>query len=130
FYSAERIKDIAAEHRFQHPGLMDIFEAFRGKTQTLAREDLEFLCLELITGEIPSSGAGIWIDGCTPDTLIEILWNLGFLRAQAGRNADAQRTTNLAYLGVHQAHMNMAAARYFQVHPMFHAYLDRGYVGD
>jgi hypothetical protein len=30
-YSAERAKDIAAEYRFQYPGLLSIFEAFEGE---------------------------------------------------------------------------------------------------
>ena len=129
-YSAERTKDIAAEHRFQYPGLMNVLEAFRGRTQTLDREDLEFLCLELITGEIPSGGTRIWLDNCTPDALIEILWNVGFLRAEAGRDADARRAANVSYLGAHEArHLNMAAARSFQVHPMFQAYLGTGTPG-
>jgi hypothetical protein len=126
-YSAERTKDIAAEHRFQYPGLMNVLEAFRGRAQLLDREDLEFLCLELITGEIPSSGTGAWLSNCTPDELIEILWHVGFLQAEAGRDADGRKTTAVSYLGPHQAnHLNMAAARRFQVHPMFQAYLDTG----
>ena len=30
-YSRERARDIAAEYRFQYPGLLSILEAFRGK---------------------------------------------------------------------------------------------------
>jgi len=129
-YSAERTKDIAAEYRFQYPGLMNVVEAFRGRTQTLDREDLEFLCLELITGDIPSGGTGGWLDNCTPDALIEILWNTGFLRVETGRDADVRRTANVSYVGTHQLpHVNMAAARRFQIHPMFQAYLDTGKPG-
>jgi hypothetical protein len=123
-YSAERTKDIAAEHRFQHPGLMSVMEAFRGRTSTLGRADLEFICLELITGEIPAAGTGSWLDNCTPDDLIEILWNVGFLRAEAGGDVSSRKAAGHAFLGNHQArHLNMAAAQRFQVHPMFHAYL-------
>jgi hypothetical protein len=126
-YSAERTKDIAAEHRFQYPGLMDVLEAFRGRPQDVTRYDLEFLCLELITGEIPSSGTGSWLDGCTPAALIEILWNVGFLRAEVSRNSPARRPADAAYLGAHQANqVNVAAAQRFQVHPMFREYLDLG----
>jgi hypothetical protein len=123
-YSAERTKDIAAEHRFQHPGLISVMEAFRARTRTLDREDLEFMCLELITGDIPSTGTGSWLTNCTPDDLIKILWDVGFLSAEAGRDVSGHQASGIAYLGNHQArHLNMATARRFQVHPMFHAYL-------
>jgi hypothetical protein len=123
-YSAERAKDIAAEHRFQYPGLISVLEAFRGRTQTLDREDLEYLCLELITGETPSSGTSAWLGDCTQQALIEILWNVGFLQAEAGRPCSPDKADTTSYLGAHQAHhLNTAAARRFQVHPMFHAYL-------
>ena len=126
-YSAERTKDIAAEHRFQYPGLINVLEAFRARTQIIDREALEFLCLELVTGEIPSRGTTGWLDQCTPDALIEALWNVGFLIAEASRDADARRIAQVSYLGAHQAHhLNMAAAQHFQVHPMFRAYLDIG----
>jgi hypothetical protein len=124
-YSAERTKDIAAEHRFQYPGLMDVLQAFRGRPQDFGRYDLEFLCLELITGEIPSSGTGPWLDGCTPADLIEILWNVGFLRAEAGRAGHGHRTGPGVYLGAHQANqVKLATAQHFQVHPMFRDYLN------
>ena len=129
-YSAERAKDIAAEHRFQYPGLITVMEAFRGRTQTLDREDLEFLCLELITGDIPSSGTGAWLNDCTQRALVEILWNVGFLRAEAGPDSSTNKAGSVSYLGAHQVrHLNMAASRSFQVHPMFQAYLDMGLPG-
>jgi hypothetical protein len=123
-YSAERAKDIAAEHRFQYPGLISVLEAFRGRAQTLDREDLEYLCLELITGETPSTGTSTWLGDCTQQALIEILWDVGFLQAEAGRASSPDRAGAASYLGAHQAHhLNIAAARRFRVHPMFHAYL-------
>jgi hypothetical protein len=129
-YSAERAKDIAAEHRFQYPGLISVLEAFRGRTQTLNREELEFLCLELITGETPSSGTGAWLSDCTQQSLIEILWSVGFLRAEAVQDGSVRKGDSFSYLGAHQVrHFNRAAARRFQVHPMFHAYLDMGAAG-
>jgi hypothetical protein len=108
---------------------MDVLEAFRGRPQGFARCDLEYLCLELITGEIPSSGTGSWMEGCTPAALIEILWNVGFLRAEVGRDGHVRRTGNGVYLGAHQANrINVAATQRFQVHPMFREYLDLGKV--
>jgi hypothetical protein len=55
-YSAHRVRDIAAEHRFQYPGLLSVFDAFRGRGETLSRDDAEFLCLELATGETRTTG--------------------------------------------------------------------------
>jgi hypothetical protein len=129
-YSAERAKDIAAEHRFQYPGLISVLDAFRGKTQTLDREELEYLCLELITGETSSRGTGAWLNYCTQQSLIDILWNVGFLCAEAVQDNGVSKPGSASYLGAHQVrHLGMAVARRFQVHPMFHAYLDIGTVG-
>jgi len=129
-YSAERAKDIAAEHRFQYPGLISVLEAFRGRAQSLDREELEFLCLELITGEIPSRGTSLWLNECTQHALIEILWNVGFLRAEAVQDNTEKKLGSGPYLGVYRVlHNNITATRCFQVHPMFHAYLDIGSAG-
>ena len=130
-YSTERAKDIAAEHRFQYPGLINVFEVFRGRTQSLEREELEFLCLELIMGEIPASGTSAWLSDCTPNSLIEILWNTGFLSAEAAQDYySTSKAGSASFLGAHQVrHLNIAATRRFQVHPMFHAYLDIGTAG-
>ena len=127
-YSSERARDIAAEFRFQYPGLLNVFDAFRGKAaRGLERDDVEFLCLELITREIPSRDTQDWLDGCTPDGLIEILWNVGFLLAEGVRGTGRRRAGSEAFLGVHQVpHLNIAAARNFQVHPMFWAHLGSG----
>jgi hypothetical protein len=126
-YSAERAKDIAAEYRFQHPGLLSIMESFRGRTNAFDRDELEFLCLELITGEIPSRGTEDWLDGCSPDDLIEVLWNVGFLRVEASREAERRRPASGLFVGAHQArYLNPATAQRFQVHPMFHGYLGTG----
>jgi hypothetical protein len=129
-YSTERAKDIAAEHRFQYPGLINVFEVFRGRTQSLDREELEFLCLELIMGEIPASGTSAWLSDCTPNSLIQILWDTGFLSAEAAQDYSTSKAGSASFLGAHQVrHLNIAATRRFQVHPMFHAYLDIGTAG-
>jgi len=131
-YSADRARDIAAEYRFQWPGLLSVIDAFRGQRAVIGRDDLELLCLALITRDIPSSGTGGWLDECTPDQLIEILWQVGLLRAEA-EAAGGSTTSGSAgpggrsFLGPHQARrLNLAAAQAFQVHPMFRAYLHAG----
>lgn len=125
-YSRERSRDIAAEYRFQYPGLLSILEAFRGKSSVFSRDDIELLCLELITRELPTHGTHSWLDACAPDALVEILWNTGFLRAEARQDISRRRQipSTISYLGPHQAsHQTVVAAQHFQIHPMFWAYL-------
>jgi hypothetical protein len=90
---AERAKDIAAEYRYQYGGLLGLFDAFRGRGETFGRDDIEFLCLELTTGEIPTTGTSSWLADRDPADVIEILWQVGFLTAEPparpGRRATA-----------------------------------------
>jgi hypothetical protein len=123
-YSAERAKDIAAEYRFQYPGLLGVFDAFRGRSVSLGRDDIEMLCLELATGEIPTAGTSAWLADRDPDAVIEILWHAGFLTAQPNGDVKPSPGGAPAFLGVHQVqHLTLAAVQRFQVHPMFRAYL-------
>lgn len=123
-YSAERAKDIAAEYRFQYQGLLDVFDVFRGRSAAFSRDDLELLCLELATGEIPTTGTSSWLTDRDPADVIEILWHVGFLTAQPVSQTQPHRGHTRPFLGAHQIqHLNLAAVQRFQVHPMFHAYL-------
>jgi hypothetical protein len=95
--------------------------------RTFARDDLEFLCLELITREIPSRETEPWLDSLTPGELVQILWNVGFLLAGVSRDSERNRDGSDVYLGVHQAcHLDTASVRHFQVHPMFWTHLGSG----
>ncbi|RKS74569.1 hypothetical protein BZB76_3086 [Actinomadura pelletieri DSM 43383] len=115
-YSVERLRDIAAEYRFQYPGLLSIFEVFRSRPDTFERDELEMLCLELAVGEIPTHGTRSWLPRCDPNDLIEVLWRSGLLSAQA--NGDG------TFLGSHQVqHLNLAAVKRFRIHDMFRAAL-------
>ena len=124
-YSEARAKDIASEYRFQYPGILSVFEVFRGRTYAFDREDLEMLCLEIVEGEVPTDAeARSWITGQDHELLIEILWKVGFLRAQAVGGIKAMRRSGSSYLGPHQVgNLNLATLSRFQVHPMFRAYL-------
>jgi hypothetical protein len=122
-YSAERARDIAAEYRFQFGALLGVFDAFRGRSETFSRDDIEYLCLELSTGEIPTTGTASWLASREPADVIGILWHVGFLTAQPGGDKP-QRRNGETFLGSHQVHhLNLAAVQRFQVHPMFRAYL-------
>jgi hypothetical protein len=123
-YSRERARDIAAEYRFQYPGLLSILEAFRGKDSIFSRDDIELLCLELITRELPARGTDGWLDACTPESLVEILWDVGFLRAETRQDTRPRHTGAASFLGPHQAsQQTVIAAQRFQIHPMFWSYL-------
>jgi hypothetical protein len=124
-YSTERAKDIAAEYRFQYSGLISVFDVFRGRQRTLSRDDLELLCIELATGEIPTSGTASWLTDRNPADVIEILWSVGFLTAQPSGRPAPRHDEDRTFLGPQQApHLNLAAVNYFQIHPMFRSYLD------
>jgi hypothetical protein len=100
-----------------------IERTFRSQPRVIDRDDLELLALGLITRDIPSAGTSAWLDECSPDGLIEILWQVGLLLAEAdpGSGAvlrDPGRPAGVPFLGPHQARrLNLAAARRFQVHP-------------
>jgi len=123
-YSRERARDIAAEYRFQYPGLLSVVEVFRGRNSILSRDDLELTCLELITREVPTRGTQGWLDDCTPDSLTEILWSTGFLRAEIAQTSASSKARATRFIGPHQGtHPAVTTARSFQIHPMFWSYL-------
>lgn len=123
-YSGERARDIAAEYRFQYPGLLGVFDAFRGRGAVLSRSGIETLCLELATSEIPTAGTGSWLSDRYPDEVIDVLWHVGFLTAQPNGSLNSRRAARHPFVGVHQVqHLNLGAVQRFAVHPMFRAYL-------
>lgn len=120
-YSVERSKDLAAEYRFQFPGLLSVFETFRGRPYSMDRSDLEMHCLAIATGEFHVEQEQVWRD-VEPDTLIDRLWRIGFLRAQAVGGIKARRRSGSSYLGPHQvSSLNLRNIQRFHVHPMFRA---------
>jgi len=125
FFSESRLKDICAEYRFQYPGLQSIMETFRGQSYNISREELEEHLLKVIVEEIPiSQKAKNWCVVFDPEKLIDILWGVGFIRAQAVGGIKAQRRSGSAYLGSHQiSSLNLRNINRFHIHPMFRAYL-------
>jgi energy-coupling factor transporter ATP-binding protein EcfA2 len=123
-YSEGRLKDIAAEYRFEFPGLDTVFETFRGLKHTLSRDELEMHCLEIVTGERKIAKDAQWAADLDPDRLIEILWRVGFLRARAVGGEKARRRSGSSYLGPHQVPgLNLGELKFFHVHPMFRQFL-------
>ena len=123
-YSEDRTKDIAAEYRFQYPGLLNVFDVFRGRSYTLSREELELLCLSITTSEFAVGDASRWVNGQTPDFLIDVLWRIGFLKAKTVGAVKALRRGGSSYLGPYQiTNLNLHTINFFQVHPMFRTFL-------
>ena len=124
-YSRGRMQDIAAEYRFQYPGLLSVFEVFRGRVYLLDRGTLQDICLELAIGELPTDEAThAWLAGAEPDVVIDALWRVGFLRARAVGGIKARRRSGSSYLGPHQiGNLNLQNITQFQVHPMFRSFL-------
>lgn len=123
-YSESRTKDISAEYRFQYRGLLSIFESFRGMSYNFERDELEFHFLRLITGEIKLSTDANWVRDQEPDYLVSVLWQVGFLRAQAIGGLKAKRRSGSTYLGPHQiSNLNLQNINKFHIHPMFRAFL-------
>jgi len=124
-YSEGRLKDIAAEYRFQYPGLLTVFETFRGYSYNFTREEIEEHILKIVCGQLSiDQGAERWCKDADPEFLIEALWKIGFLRAQAVGGLKARRRSGSSYLGPHQiSNLNLRGIQRFHVHPMFRSFL-------
>ncbi|GAA1313488.1 P-loop ATPase, Sll1717 family [Pseudonocardia xinjiangensis] len=123
-YSRGRTHDVAAEQRFQYPDVLSVFEAFRGQVHTFERRSLEYLCLEIITGEVTvGARARRWLADYDEDTLIDVLWKIGFLTAEVAAGT-ACTDGPLTFVGHHQApQLDVRNVRRFAIHPMFRACL-------
>jgi hypothetical protein len=124
-YSESRLKDICAEYRFQFPGLQSVMETFRGMSYNLDRDFLEEHILRIVSGEFPVATNAIrWCKDIDIENLIEILWTVGLIRAQAVGGLKARRRSGSSYLGSHQiSSLNLRNIQRFHIHPMFRSYL-------
>lgn len=123
-YSEGRTKDIAAEYRFQYPGLLSLFEVFRGRSYTFDRSELELICLGISMGDFRLDGTATWVKDQEAGFLIDVLWRIGFLRAQAVGGVKALRRSGSSYLGPHQVGtLSLGNLSRFHVHPMFRSFL-------
>ncbi len=124
-YSEGRLKDICSEYRFQHPGLQSIMETFRGRPYSYSRDELEVHMLGILCNDLPiAREAASWCERKEPEELIEILWKVGFIKAQAVGGLKAQRRSGSSYLGSHQtSSINLRSIPRFHIHPMFRTYL-------
>jgi hypothetical protein len=124
-YSEDRLKDICSEYRFQYPGLQSVMETFRGGVYTFTREELEGHLLRVVMKDLPvDKTASFWCEDVEPEMILDTLWKVGFLRAQAVGGIRARRRSGSSYLGSHQiGALNLRNIQRFHVHPMFRSYL-------
>jgi hypothetical protein len=123
-YSEDRAKDIAAEFRLQYPGLLQVFEGFRGAQHALDRDAVEVICMSLILQNRAEGDPLNWLNDLEPSTLIDILWRIGFLRAQAVGGIKGHVRSGSTYVGAYQvASLNLSTINRFQIHPMFRTWL-------
>jgi hypothetical protein len=124
-YSRDRAQDIAAEYRFQYPGLGEIFETFRAKPCVINREDIELHCLEITAGQKVYPTADSWVKLKDYRELMSILWQIGFLRAQFENVQQSDNLKLAQFLGSHQiATDNVSNVSKFMIHHMFWSYYD------
>ena len=123
-YSQARTQDIAAEFKFQYPNLIDIFELFRGRAYSFTRSEAEAIATEISLRETRPLGESSWAYLQDPEVILDVLWRVGFLRAQVVGGIKARRRSGSQYVGPHQiASINPKGITRYQVHPMFRVFL-------
>jgi hypothetical protein len=121
-YSQNRAKDLAAEHKFQYPGLIDVFEAFRGNKCILTKTEVEQVCRKMINSEISTGTKTEWMKSQSEDYLINVLFQVGFLKAKTISYNGVKRVEG--FWGNHQISLpNLGNVHSFMIHPMFWLHL-------
>ncbi|MEM9089822.1 MAG: hypothetical protein AAGC93_13870, partial [Cyanobacteria bacterium P01_F01_bin.53] len=127
-YSEQKTRDLASEYRFQYPNLLDLFEVFRGKKPYFSKEDLDYLLLSVVCGEIDAERAAKWVLDMDYLELKQILWKIGFLKVLNPRDAEGTTSrSNIrssapkgkgAYLGHYELPtVNLENIAKFRIHP-------------
>ena len=79
-FSTERMRDLAAEYRWQYPGLGLVFASFRGSRTSWTRDAILEHLLDVSVGSgIDARSRPEWLDGMDPERLLDVLWRVGFL---------------------------------------------------
>lgn len=122
-YSEQKTKDLASEYRFKYPHLLDMFEAFRGLKSHFEKEELEYLLLAAVCGEIDVDRAAPWVLEMDYLELKKMLWHIGFLKAKDLQHS-GHATTYGAYLGHYELPtINLENVTHFCIHPAMHSFL-------
>jgi hypothetical protein len=123
-YSADRTRDIAAEYRFQYPGLMSVFESFRNKSAQWDRKDLEYHCAELSLGDRNVDGeARPWVLSAEPNSLIDILWETTFFQATKTTGSGQRQRGDWHPGSYEDLNVSLHSVDKFFIHPMFRSFL-------
>ncbi|PAW79110.1 MAG: hypothetical protein B9S32_03905 [Verrucomicrobia bacterium Tous-C9LFEB] len=123
-YSKSRLSDIAAEYKFQYPGLLALFETFRGLQFNMSKEAFHSHLLSVGCGEHDLGKNAEWMRGKDSDSLIKVLWEVGFIKAQIVGGIKAQMRHGSKWIGSYQiSGINVNNIPQYQVHPMFRSYL-------
>ncbi|MEM9164138.1 MAG: hypothetical protein AAGC54_13855 [Cyanobacteria bacterium P01_F01_bin.4] len=119
-YSEQKTRDLASEYRFQYPALLDVFEVFRGKKTYYTKEDLDFLLLAMVCGEVDVENAADWVLDMDYLELKRILWKIGFLKVLTPRDSHSaiKAKGTGTYLGHYELPtINLENIQQFRVHP-------------
>jgi hypothetical protein len=123
-YSEQKTKDLASEYRFKYPYLLDLFEVFRGRKDTFDKEDLEYLLLAIVCGELDTDRAVNWVQEMDYLELKKLLYHIGFLKAKVPQHMRNTSTSHGAFLGHYELPtINLENIEFFCVHPAFHSFL-------
>jgi hypothetical protein len=122
-YSEYKAKDLASEYRFQYPGLLNLFNTFRGRKYIIDKDELDFHLLKICDGDIPVTDAK-WISGFEYFDIKRMLWVVGFLKAWVIGGLKAGRKAGSSYVGHYElSSLNLDTINKFQIHPAFWSYL-------
>ncbi|MEL6351917.1 MAG: hypothetical protein AAFR58_09140 [Cyanobacteria bacterium J06627_28] len=117
-YSEQKTRDLASEYRFQYPYLLDVFEVFRGQKTYYSKEDLDFLLLSIVVGEIDVEQAAAWVLDLDYLELKQVLWKIGFLKVLVPQTSQKSIKHRGAYLGHYELPtINLENIEQFRVHP-------------
>jgi hypothetical protein len=121
-YSEDKARDLASEYRFQYPGLLEIFEQFRGLKYSLEKSSVEDIIIGILIGERKLKNA-TWIDGLDTIDIIRVLWEIGFLKCWVVGGLKTGRKTGSSYVGYYE-HPSVILENItrFQIHPAFWHY--------
>ncbi|MEL6161204.1 MAG: hypothetical protein AAFQ40_13540 [Cyanobacteria bacterium J06623_5] len=117
-YSEQKTRDLASEYRFQYPFLLDVFEVFRGHKTYYHKEDLDYLLLSIVVGEIDVEQAAPWVLDLDYLELKQILWKIGFLKVLVPQTSQKSIRHRGAYLGHYELPtINLENIEKFRIHP-------------
>lgn len=123
-FSEQKIKDLASEYRFKYPNLLDIFEVFRGHHSHLSKEELEYILLATVCGELDVDQAADWVLEMDYLELKKLLWHIGFIKAKVPKQMGNNSRIKGTYLGHYELPtINLENVEHFCIHPAFRSFL-------